>query len=487
MAAKAKRSQSATELSDYAWYPQQGPQMWAYNARWCTELFYGGARGGGKSDFLLGDFLQDVRHYKQHWRGVIFRRTYDELEEIITRSFEIFPRTGAEFAAVKRTWQWPNGAYLKMRYMERMQDAARYQGHQYSWIAFDELTNWPEPGPYDAIKACLRCAHIDIPEKRIRASGNPGGSGHTWVKERFVSPAPLGYEPVLDPNTQMTRMYIPARVSDNQKLLLNDPTYVGRLKASGSPELVRCWLEGDWNVIVGAYFSEFSIDKHVVAPQRLPDHWVRYQSYDHGTASPFSCSWWAVSDGELSQFPRGALVCYRQWYGAESANKGLKLRNEDIAKGILAREREKVTFRVADPSIFKSDGGPSIAEQFARHGVVYQPGDNKRPAGWAQLRSRLQGNDDGKPMIFWFSTCTDSIRTIPAAQHDRHNPEDLDTEGEDHALDDIRYGCMARPWIRDAEKTEPTRGLQQATFGEVMRNHDRQQSNGYGRGGSAFR
>jgi hypothetical protein len=432
-AVSTKPAASKLDLSQYAWYPQAGPQLAAFNARWCTELFYGGARGGGKSDFLLGDFLQDVDRYKANWRGVLFRKTYDELEEIIHRSFEIFPQTGAEFAAVKRTWFWKNGAFLKMRYMERMQDAARYQGHQYSFIAFDELTNWNDPAPYDAVKACLRNAQGEIKHKRIRASGNPGGAGHTWVKERFVDPNPLGYEPVFDSVTEMTRMYVPAKVSDNTKLIENDPTYVGRLRASGSPELVRCWLEGDWNVVVGAYFAEFSVVRHVVKPFRIPEHWIKFMSFDWGSASPFSCDWFAVSDGTIPQFPRGALVQYRQWYGAESANKGLKLRNEDIARGILAREKEHLTYRVADPSIFEHKGGISIAEQMAKGGIMFQRGDNKRVAGWSQLRSRLIGQED-KPMIFWFTTCSDVIRTLPSLQHDRHNPEDLDTESEDHCL-----------------------------------------------------
>lgn len=481
----AKTVKSQLGLHSFAWTPQPGPQFAAYCARWCDILFYGGARGGGKSDYLLGDFIQDVPNFGKNWRGVIFRRTYDELEEIIHRSFEIYPQTGAEFAAVKRTWQWPNGAFLKMRYLERMQDAARYQGHQYTWVAWDELTNWPDPDPFNAIMACVRGGHSKISVKRVRASGNPGGPGHTWVKERFVDPCPMGYEPFFDNRTQMWTMYIPARVSDNLRLLENDPDYVGRLKASGSPELVRCWLEGDWNAVVGAYFAEFQIDKHIVTPCRIPDHWVKFQSYDHGTASPFDCSWWAVSDGENPQFPRGALICYRQWYGAESANKGLKMRNEDIAQGILRRESEQVTFRVADPSIFKCDGGPSIAEQFARVGVRYQPGDNKRIAGWAQVRSRLQGAD--RPMIYWFSNCVDAIRTIPAAQHDRNNPEDLDTEVEDHHLDSCRYACMARPWIRDAERKEEMKGLQQATFGQILKLHDRENSARYSPRRSAFK
>jgi hypothetical protein len=172
-------------------------------------------------------------------------------------------------------------------------------------------------------------------------------------------------------------------------------------------------------------------------------------------------------------------VQYREWYGAESANKGLKMRNEDIAAGILAREKEQITYRVADPSIFEHKGGISIAEQFAKGGVVFQRGDNKRIAGWAQVRSRLIGQDD-RPMIYFFSTCIDAIRTFPAAQHDKHNPEDLDTEGEDHYLDSLRYGCMTRPFIRNAPETpRPLKGVKDATFGEIMRLEEKRENSRY--------
>ena len=119
---------------EFAWRPQEGPQLEAVLATWADELFFGGARGGGKSDFLLGDFLQDVPRYGRNWQGILFRRTYPELQEIILRTNAIFPRTGAKWHEQRREWEWPNGAKLRMRYLERNADASRYQGHQYTWI-----------------------------------------------------------------------------------------------------------------------------------------------------------------------------------------------------------------------------------------------------------------------------------------------------------------------------------------------------------------
>lgn len=439
------------------WSPQPGPQTDAITADWCDELLYGGAAGGGKSDYLLGDFLQDVPTYGQAWRGILLRRTYPELEELIARSFELYPSTGATWTVDRKTWTWPNGATLKLRYLEREQDATRYQGHQYTWEGWDELTQWATLFAYKYLRARLRSAH-QVPRKRIRATANPGGAGHHMVKAYFIDPAPAGYVPRLDAETGHHVMFIPSRLSDNQILLRSDPGYAGRLRGLGSPELVRAWLEGDWSVITGAYFPEFSIARHVVAPVELPARWVRFRSFDWGSARPFSVGWWAVSDGTLSQFPKGALVCYREWYGMAEGqpNTGLRLKNEQIGEGIASRERgDDITYAVADPSAFKEDGGPSHMEGIGRGGAgKWRPADNTRIPGWAQVRARLLG-EDGRPMIYWFSTCAHSIRTLPALQHDENKPEDVDSEGEDHAGDQIRYACMSRPYARPAPPKEP--------------------------------
>jgi len=299
------------------WEPQPGPQALAVAAPFVTELMYGGARGGGKSDYLLGDFLQDVDTYGVNWRGIIFRRTYPELEELITRAKEIYLPLGAIWKASEKTFIFPSGSTLKMRHLLSLDDCMNYQGHQYTWIGWDELTNWPDLEAYKRLKACLRNGNVPVENKRIRSSANPGGVGHHAVKDYFVDFAPKGMEireyldvvevPGEDPyTTSTTRMFIPSRVYDNKKLLQNDPGYISRLKELGSPELVRAWLEGDWNVITGAYFPEFRSDKHVIDPFAIPSHWLRFRSMDWGSASPFCVLWHAVSDGY--QVPDGPFV-----------------------------------------------------------------------------------------------------------------------------------------------------------------------------------
>ena len=240
-----------------------------------------------------------------------------------------------------------------------------------------------------------------------------------------------------------------------------------RPSASGSPELVRAWLHGDWTVVSGAFFPEFSAERHIMPPRALPEHWARFRSFDWGSARPFAVHWWAVSDGSLPDIARGCLVCYREWYGMKPGepNVGLRMTAEQVAEGIRERERDDPKPRdggmvgVADPSIFAEDGGPSIAMRMTRAArIIFRPGDNKRVpqrgamGGWDQVRARLVGDADDNPMVVLFSTCIDLIRTLPAMQHDASRAEDIDTESEDHAVDSLRYAMMSRPYVRDMER-----------------------------------
>lgn len=481
-----------------AWSPQEGPQADAIGATWCPELFYGGAAGGGKSDFLLGDFLQDVPTYGKHWRGIIFRRTYPELEELYARSLEIYPATGAKWNEVKRTWTWPNGATLKFRYLERDAHVMRYQGHQYTWIGWDELTQWPTLYAYKYLRGRLRSAH-HVPTKRIRSAGNPGGPGHLAVKAYFIDPEPGGYTPIWDEELQDEHMFIPARLNDNAILVTNDPKYRGRLKALGG-NLARAMLDGDWNVIDGAFFDNWS-SRNVVQPFEVPQDWARLRAMDWGSAKPFSVGWYAIvpdafrgvdQNGDAIILPRGCLVRYREWYGSTGEpNVGLKLTAEEVAEGIKVREAgEKIADAVADPAIFNSDGGPSIGERMFKAKVNWRRADNARVArggamgGWDQLRGRLNGDlerddqgvvlRDGGPMLVVFTTCKDVIRTLPALQHDKLKPEDVDTDGEDHAPDEVRYACMSRPYVRTPPPKKPQqKTLQTMTFDDIHAMHER--------------
>jgi len=457
-----------SEPYSVVWRPQAGPQSALVTCP-VFEAFFGGARGGGKTDAMLGEFAIHAGRYGADAIGLMVRRERTQLIETIERSREIYSLIGAKFHEQEKMWRFPNGARLRFAYLERDADAEGYQGHSYTRVYVEEIGNFPNAAPVLKLMATLRSAK-GVPTG-FRATGNPGGPGHQWVKARYIDPNPGGWQVLKDEKSGLERVYIPSRINDNQLLLANDPLYIAKLKASGSDNLVRAWLEGDWSVIDGAFFDGWSTQRHVLAPFAIPADWQRFRAFDWGSARPFSVGWWAIATDRMAVgeqvLPRGALVRYREWYGAASPNVGLKLTAEAVADGIAERsEGEVYRYSVADPAIFSEDGGPSIAERMARHKVTFLRADNKRVAqvgamgGWDQMRARLAGDSDGNPMIFTFSTCKDSIRTIPALQHDSTRPEDLDTDGEDHAADEWRYACMSRPYI----PVRPEKKITQAAF-----------------------
>lgn len=463
---------AATENSQIIWQPQEGPQE-ALLACPVFEIFYGGARGGGKTESSIGDWLQHSSQYGEHAIGIFFRRKLVQLAEVVARTKQIFPKLGAKYNEQQKTWTMANGARLKFAYLERDSDAEEYQGHNYTRVYVEEVTNFPSSAPIDKLRATLRSG-AGVPVG-MRLTGNPGGAGHNWVKARYINPNPRGYtlireemEIELDGAKQtvmLERVFIPSKITDNQLLIRNDPTYILRLRQSGSAALVKAWLEGNWDIVDGAFFDEWS-DLHVLSTHewlpKIPKNAQLFRAFDWGSAKPFSCGWYAISDGSWG-LPRDALVKFMEWYGASGPNKGLKMTADLVAQGILERERQagiRVQYGVADPSIYIRDGGPSIAESMVVKGVSWRRADNKRHAGAERMRMYLVGRTaDGQPRtdanptipdLYFLDQCEDTIRTIPVLQHDDVDPEDVDTDAEDHAYDETRYACMSRPMLRRA-------------------------------------
>lgn len=484
---QSPRENSAATI---VWAPQPGPQMALLECP-VFEVFYGGARGGGKTESSLGDWLQHSDMYGENAIGLFIRRKLTQLKEVIARSKQIFLKVGAKYNEQRKEWTMPKGGRLTFAYLEQDSDAEEYQGWNLSRLYIEELTNFPSPTPINRLRATLRSA-AGVPVG-MRCTGNPGGPGHNWVKARYIDPDPRGMR-IITEDTEieidgvkqtiaLDRVFIPSKLSDNQLLLKNDPTYVLRLRQSGSEALVNAWLNGDWSLVDGAYFDCFDPSKHVLTMDWLPlipASATRFRAFDWGSAKPFSVGWYAVSDGTWG-LPHGALVKYREWYGASGPNKGLKMTAENVALGIRDRERnEHINYGVADPSIFIQDGGPSIAEMMMIKGVSWRRGDNRRKPGWEILRQRLQGNmvrnSSGEyvqvPMLYFLECCDDTLRTLPVLQHDEGDPEDLDTDGEDHAADETRYGVASRPWVNKKTALAPPLNLpkhpSQMTFNELL-------------------
>ena len=380
-----------------------------------------------------------------------------------------------------------NGSKIYLCHCKDEKDIYKYQGAEIHVLIIDELTHFSET-MYRFLRNRVRMVGIALPANyvglfpRILCGANPGNIGHLWVKRTFIDGVQaMELRPMSKGEGGMLRQFIPARLEDNPSMAQDDPGYEGRLEGLGSASLVAAMRWGDWDVIEGAYFDCWEAKRHVVRPFDVPAHWTRLRSGDWGSAKPFSFGWWAVAseaykiEGGVT-LPRGCLVRFREWYGvkrdqsgAALPDAGLKLHAHEVGRGLLEIEQTmpaKPANGVLDPAAFAENGGPSIAEELARGsgGTIYwMPADNKRVpdrgamGGWDQLRARLKGDGDGNAMVVCFSTCVDSIRTIPALQHDKHRPEDLDSDMEDHAADDWRYMCMSRPWTAPAPEVERPR------------------------------
>lgn len=441
------------------------------------EVFYGGTRGGGKTDGLVGDYLQDVEEWSEHWRGILFRRTYPELEDCILRAKEI-TEGWASWNDQKKTFTFPNGAWLRMRYMEHDEDWTNYQGHQYTWIGWDELPQHPLPNNYEKMMACSRSA-AGAP-RRVRSSGNPGNVGQAWVKGRFIDIAPprVIVKLMADDGTYTTRAFLPASVYDNKILLDKDPRYLTWLKTL--PEaLRRAWLDGDWSLFLGQMFK-FVPRYHIAptdAPWPPPPNAPMFTCFDYGFSRPFSYGWyWVDYDGRIFR-------C-REWYGWNGQpNQGIRLAPSEIARGILDREEQwgiagRVGMRIAGRDAFyktvdqrTGEYGPTINEIFALvdPSLNMVPADDKhRVRCVAQVHEylKLEFDDHGglkqRPMLQIYPCCTQFLRTFPNLVADKHNPEDVDTEQEDHAFDELKYALMSRPLAARQPKQE------QSLFAQII-------------------
>ena len=446
-------------MDNVIWQPQ--PRQEAFMCRAENEALYGGAAGGGKSDALVMEATRQVEI--PHYKGLLLRKTYPQLTELIDKSLKYYPRAfpGAVYNDSKHTWKFPSGAKIIFGSMQHSKDKYNYQGQAYDFIGFDELTHFT----YDEYIYLLSRNRPNGPGTRcyMRASANPGGIGHGFVKARFITagkPMQTIWEQVVVEHPDgslirnwMSRVFVPSSVFDNQELLRNDPQYLARLAAMPDAEK-RALLYGDWDSFSGQYFAEWRDNPdhyddrrytHVIEPFEIPAGWKIYRSFDWGYAKPFSCGWWAVDyDG----------VAYRilEYYGCTGTpNTGVRLTAHEVFRKIHQIECEhrwlkgKNISGVADPAIFASDGGESIAEIAEKCGVYFDRGDNQRIPGWMQMHYRLAFDENGYPMMYIFSNCAACIRTLPVLVFDQNKVEDLDTTGEDHVADEMRYFCQSRP------------------------------------------
>jgi hypothetical protein len=417
------------------------------------------------------DYLQGVgKGYGSAYRGILFRESFPQLSDVISRTKKYFTQIypEAKFLGSNGVIKWvgPEGEELLFRHIKRADDYWNYHGHEYPWIGWEELTNWPTIECYESMKACNRCSIEGVPIK-YRATCNPWGAGHSWVKRYFIDPAPPMTK-LINESGQI-RMRIHGHISENRILLRANPDYIKELESISDPHKRKAWYDGSWDIAAGGFFEGiWDPNKHIIKPFTIPKTWKYVIGFDWGSQKPASLGIWVKSDGSIlpdgRSYPKGSLIRVSEWYIAEKDNKGitvpdkgLRLDNEQLAKGIYDRTKDlPISQWIADPAIFRDQTGPSIAKQFNNIcKLPFKPADNERVAGWQsliKLMAEAKKDNPEYPGLWVFNTCRDWIRTVPTLMRDERNIEDIDSNSEDHIADETRYVCQT---VRAPLKTSP--------------------------------
>ncbi len=471
------------------WAPQEGSQS-TFMACPIFEALYHGTRGPGKTDGLLMSFAQFIDEgHGTAWRGIIFRQTYPQLADVVAKSEkwfrQIFPR--AKFNRSDMWWEWPGGEMLLFRHMARPESYWNYHGHEYPFIGWEEITNWSSDECFRSMFACCRSSTKGVP-RMIRATTNPYGVGHNWVKERYRLHGQWWNTIVVEDSVDAAdrpeppRCAIHGHIDENKILTEADPKYKQTITAAASNEaMARAWLDGSWDFVAGGMFDDVWDQRRNVVPEfDVPASWRIDRSFDWGSSRPFSVGWWAQSDGSdlhlrdgrVVSTVRGDLFRVREWYGFTGRpNEGLRMLAVDVAKGIVERElmwgwRKQAKCRVkpgpADSSIFVVENGVCIAMDMQQpvrvdgrvyRGVEWMPADKRpgsRKLGWEMMRKLIRNARPGEngprelPGLFVIEReCRQFLRTVLALPRDEKDLDDVDTESEDHVGDEVRYRVRA--------------------------------------------
>lgn len=453
-----------------AWAPHPGGQE-AFLSCPIPEILLEGNRGGGKTEAVLLRFWRHVRQgWGLDWRGIIFRREYKHLDDLVVKSKRLFHRIDpqARFIHSKDAykWVWPTGEELLFRAAADGESYWDHHGHEYPFIHFEELQTWPTDDLYDAMKACWRSPVPGIP-RYYGATANPFGVGHGHVKERFVDPGPPG---TVIQSKDGPRVRIRLMLEENRTLLSADPRYRERLAGIANDALREAWLYGNWDIVVGGFLQgHFDHERHVVDDFDIPLEWTRWRSMDWGFGRPYSIGWYAMS-------PEGVIYRYRELYGwGGKANVGSRESAEEVSRKVLdmeALERKAgIEFRrnPADSAIWAEQGGMrrdgrevTVGELFRRSGVPWQPvrkGPGSRRSG-AQVVIHFLQQDRFRVL----RSCQHWLRTVPYLMPDEDDWEDVDTEQEDHAWDETRYSLVSRHRPAEAKGKRKPDGPKPGTF-----------------------
>ena len=418
---------------------------------------YGGARGGGKSWVVREIAVQYALTYgrpdpfSQGIRICIIRKTLVDLKKNHLEALKLITRGVARWNNNDLCFYFNNGSIIQFAYCSCDAHAEHFQGVEWDLIIFEESTQLQEEW---ITKIAASCRGVNNFPHRCLYTCNPGGPGHAYIKRLFVT---RQYKPDEDPNDYS---FVQAKVTDNEVLQKYSPEYIKFLQ-NLPPKIREAWLDGSWDIYSGQFFDSFVNDPdhyedrlwtHVINPFKPRPNWTVYRSFDWGSYAPFSVGWTFVSEDDVMYRAMEFYGVQRMHDGEAVPNQGLKWTSDQVFAQIARIEHDhpwlagKKINGVADPAIFKTDGGPSIAEAGYKYGIYFEEGDNRRITGWDQLRYRMQFNDYGQPRLQIFRNCKDALRVLPLMEHDDKMVEDMKSEGvEDHIPDEMRYCAMCRP------------------------------------------
>jgi len=430
------------------------------------EVLYGGARGGGKTDAGLVWLTEGIDNPR--FRALVIRKNADDLADWTDRAYRFYTGLGATIAYRPPVITFKSGAKIRSGHLKDAQAYTKYQGQEYHKILIEELTQIPNEKRYLQLVTSCRTT---VPELRpqIFATTNPGGVGHSWVKERFVDPAPPMTAFTVDGRS---RVYIPATVDDNLMLMDNDPDYVKTLDAlkETDVELWKAWRMGDWNTFAGQYFKTFDRRLHVIE-RYIPEKGGFFiGSLDWGRVDNFAFYVHHVRPVYFNGQMFYRITTFIEVYGVEKEPREWA---ETIKNRLEGYELKLTSLSniMADNQIFQisaTDVGKTIADLFYQYDPEYQgilkAASKNRVSGWEIMQNWLSMAPDGKPYWQITEACINLVRTLPAAVHDENKVEDIDESGEDDALDSVRYGFMELKWIdakpqtieRSTVEEEPT-------------------------------
>jgi hypothetical protein len=471
-------------LPPIAWKPHPGSQVLFLSCP-VFECLYEGTRGPGKTDALLMSFAQYVGlGFGAAWTGILFREEYKQLADVVKKSKrwfrQFFPAARFLESHADYKWVFPGGEELLFRVGKTEDDYWSYHGFEVPWLGFEELTNWRSLAFYEMMHSCCRSSQPGMP-RMVRATCNPYGRGHAVVKERFnISDDPRENAGRIIRDAQgRERTYVHGDISENTTLLKNDPGYLATLQGTKDPNRRKAWLLGRWDINIGAFLEgAWDPEKHIVKPFPIPSHWKVWMAMDWGYGKPYSVGWYAKD-------PEGKVYRFRELYGCARdentkkwlPNVGTKETPDVVAKRIKDREAHderlglEMSLRITGPDLFAKGGGQygvqnTHAQTFRRQGLAFRPwwaGKGSRKAGALLVKQALELDE-----FAVFSTCEHFIRTVPTLEPDPDDPDDVDTEGEDHAFDELKAALMRRTSNPDALASEDRVDPGEASAVEVL-------------------